>query len=244
MILELDCGNSFLKWRLWDSRKQAVSLRGRASDLDELVGQLATQPYPIARCRMVSVRGVEETSALVARLEMVTGVAPVLARSTMVLAGVSNGYAEYERLGVDRWLAVVAAYNRVRSPCVVIDVGTAVTVDYVQGSGVHIGGYIAPGLPLLRKLLTDNTGGVRYQAVEQTRAARSVPGVRTADAVERGCELMVRDFVSARIVAAEALLGKEVVILMTGGDAALAEGFAQVQFVEDLVFEGLAIACP
>ena len=64
-------------------------------------------------------------------------------------------------LGVDRWLALVAAWNMVRQPAVVADLGTAATLDFVAGDGRHVGGYIVPGPGLMAKALARDTARVR-----------------------------------------------------------------------------------
>lgn len=71
--------------------------------------------------------------------------------------GVRNGYAQPERLGIDRWAGLVAAYRRWGGGVLVADCGTAVTVDYVDCAGRHRGGWIAPGLALMRSALGAGT---------------------------------------------------------------------------------------
>lgn len=58
----------------------------------------------------------------------------------------TNGYREPQQLGVDRWLAMVAAWRRLQSAFCLIDCGTAVTLDFVDAAGQHQGGNILPGL--------------------------------------------------------------------------------------------------
>lgn len=79
------------------------------------------------------------------------------------MAGVRNGYADYQRLGMDRWLAIIGAYQLARGACLVLDLGTAITADYVNAAGEHLGGYICPGLPLMRGLLRTHTQRIRYE---------------------------------------------------------------------------------
>ncbi|MCQ3018825.1 pantothenate kinase [Pseudomonas tremae] len=247
MILELDCGNSFIKWRITTS-DHAVMVGGGVVDSDaallESLGKLPGVPFN--QCRLVSVRSADETAKLVALLIDAFSVTPVCAAPARQLAGVINGYEDFGRLGLDRWLALVGAYHLVRRACLVIDLGTAVTSDFVDATGGHLGGFICPGMPLMRNQLRTHTRRIRYYDVEAEKAlAHRVPGRATAEAVERGCSLMLRGFALTQIEIARGYWGADFVIFVTGGDAALvADVLPEARIVPDLVFVGLALACP
>jgi type III pantothenate kinase len=86
------------------------------------------------------------------------------------LAGMTTRYREPRQLGVDRWLAALAAYDAERGPVCVIDVGTALTVDVVTAAGTHIGGLIAPGPALMRASLSTATARLtspRFACVDE-----------------------------------------------------------------------------
>jgi type III pantothenate kinase len=169
----------------------------------------------------------------------------VQANGAPFLAGVSNGYEDYARLGLDRWLAVVAAFNLAQKACLVLDLGTAVTSDFVDASGQHRGGFICPGLPLMRSQLQLHTRRIRYSLVADALTSGWLPGRTTVDAVERGCALMLRSFAVGQVELAQEYFGKDFVVFVTGGDAPLIEDvIAECRLVPDLVFAGLALACP
>lgn len=247
MILELDCGNSFIKWRVIDREASGiVHASGVSGELDQLLEELLSLcAISISRCRLVSVRGDVETRLLTETIAGSLGVEVVCAAPSTMLGGVTNGYEDVQRLGLDRWLAVVAAYQLCRKPCVVIDLGTAVTIDLVAGGGRHLGGYITPGMALLTELLRTHTKRILYSA-EEARVALSdtSPGRSTSEAVERGCLKMLRSYIEDQIVCATQCFEQEPVTYVTGGDASLFTEARQVEFVPDLVFKGLAIACP
>jgi len=246
MILELDCGNTFIKWRLL-SDDQSTSSAGGVVDSDQaLIEVVREQAVQLRACRLVSVRSDEETAQLISQLEQAFAVECRAARSAVSLSGVRNGYEEYERLGLDRWLAVVGAYRLSRKAALVIDLGTAVTSDFVSADGGHLGGFICPGVPLMRTQLRTHTRRTRYDCDEAAKALENlVPGRATAEAVERGCLLMLRGFVSGQMAMAADLLGHDIDVFLTGGDAPLVmDVIPEARFVPDLVFIGLAIACP
>ena len=81
-----------------------------------------------------------------------SGAKPHFVTSSATYAGVGNAYKEPHRLGVDRWLALLAIKARGESAAVIIDVGTACTID-VMNNGQHLGGYIFPGIAVARDAL-------------------------------------------------------------------------------------------
>ena len=74
--------------------------------------------------------------------------------------------------------------------------------------------------------------------------ASAAPGRSTAEAVERGCRLMLRSYIEAQMEEASRWLGTDFQVYVTGGDASLLAGLAGINMVPDLVFRGLKIACP
>lgn len=245
MILELDCGNSLIKWRVL-AESQLVTAQGVVQDSDELLAAVVAEgPLSITFVRVVSVRSEEEVNRLVDLLRLAYKVEVAVAAPARVLAGVVNGYEEYQRLGLDRWLALVAAYKRSSGAVLVIDLGTAITSDFVGTDGFHRGGFICPGLPLMRSQLRTHTRKIRYSDDEgMCVCGSSLPGRSTAEAVERGCLHMVRGFVADQVSLATELLG-DFDIYLTGGDAAMVSDLLpRARVCSDLVFAGLALACP
>ncbi len=241
MILEFDLGNTAAKWRLL--RESSVVAQGRVNELAALDIRL---DEPVTAVRVASVRGEERERELTRWCAESLGVEPTFARSSSFCAGVSNAYKEPERLGVDRWLAVIAAFHRHPEGALVVDAGTALTIDLVDARGEHLGGYILPGLNLMQQSLRQDTARIRYT---ETRAPELEPGKSTAEAVANGAALAAAASVAAARVQARERLGGNCAALLTGGDAPLlmrllgekADDFA---YSPDLVLDGLVLACP
>ncbi|WP_077046806.1 pantothenate kinase [Pseudomonas sp. KK4] len=247
MILELDCGNSFIKWRVLDANARLVVGEGVVdSDLALLEALNGFDGLALNACRLVSVRTAEETGALISLLKDGFDVAVVCAAPVREMAGVRNGYEEFERLGLDRWLALLGGFHLAPGACLVLDFGTAVTADFVAADGEHLGGFICPGMPLMRNQLRTHTRKIRYGDLAAERALESlIPGRTTVEAVERGCSLMLRGFVLTQLELARSYWGKDFTVFLTGGDAGLvSEIVPEARMVPDLVFVGLAMACP
>lgn len=247
MILELDCGNSFIKWRVIRQELPVVVSGGVVDSDEKLIEAVSSTPeLTLRHSRMVSVRNAEETQKLAAAIAEAFGLETQCAISAKALAGVKNGYEAYERLGLDRWLALVGAYATVGKACLVLDLGTAVTSDFVSAGGEHLGGFICPGMPLMRGQLRTHTRRIRYDDAAAEEAHSSfAPGRSTAEAVERGCTLMLRGFAASQLELARQYWGDDFIVFVTGGDAELVKDVTPgARLVPDLVFIGLALACP
>lgn len=247
MILELDCGNTLIKWRVISRVGAERICSGLAESDEQMFAALEQQSgLNISHCRLVSVRSDAETQALIAKLSGAFSLQALCATPVQQLAGVNNGYDQFERLGLDRWLAVLGAYHLGQRACLVLDLGSAVTADFVAANGDHLGGFIGPGLPLMRSQLSAHTRRIRYDQRSAELALGGLdPGRSTAEAVERGCVLMLRGFAMAQLLQAQTRFPEGVEVFLTGGDADLVRDILPgAQFVPDLVFVGLAIACP
>lgn len=185
--LVIDAGNTRIKWTLFQG--------------DGIVDKWAQDSFDVQRCDhptqivLASVRAVAEDEALIAEIQTVLPDTPLRrVQSERQACGVQNSYAEPHRLGVDRWLGAIAAYKDYGGPVVIIDAGTAIKAEFVDASGVHLGGYIVPGLELMANSLIDKTAKIRYQDSEQTAKVGEIPH-STADAVQQGCLEMALGFV-------------------------------------------------
>jgi len=157
--------------------------------------------------------------------------------------GVRNAYANAEKLGVDRWAALLAAkQNYIGHPCCVIDCGTALTIDVVGADGQHLGGLIVPGLSMMRAALVDNTTGI-----EPSKNKESDEGLlfacNTEDAVERGTLSAIVATINNSVKNIEATVNADVVCLLSGGDGEMLLPYLSGNFIFDeaLVLKGLAI---
>ena len=226
--LDVDVGNTRTKWRHGDQT-------GVAAGLDAPVLSHAPQRVRIA-C------GAATISAVAKQFGEAYGVTPEFAATATSAAGVTCGYEQPASLGVDRWLAIIAAWHKAPGPLMVVDLGTAATLDFVDGAGRHLGGYIVPGLGLMPVALAQGTAGVR---VAGDLGAELDPGRNTAQAVRRGAMAMLLDFIEASCQRFEQAAGAATLFL-TGGDAVLvAERLERdARLVPDLVLDGLPLALP
>lgn len=245
MTLLVDIGNSRVKWaRLGPDG--IVGEQSAAAYADWSVAQWHHALFragPADRVLAASVAEDSTDAALVAAAQLAGGRAVQFVATTREAAGVRNGYADPELLGVDRWVAVIGAYARVRGACVVADLGTAATVDVVAADGSHLGGYIVPGPALMVAALLHSTSdlGARHAAGGVARSPQGFAD-NTRDAIERGGRLALAALVDRCVVDAGRREGRQPRLLVTGGAAAevLPHLATPAEHVADLVLRGLA----
>ncbi|MGI9284039.1 MAG: type III pantothenate kinase, partial [Pseudomonadales bacterium] len=163
-------------------------------------------------------------------------------------AGVINSYDQPESMGVDRWLAMLAAFNRHPRNICVIDCGTALTLDVVATNGKHLGGLIMPGIRLQQSALRQHTDKVIFS--KQPHSGELQLGTDTPSCVHNGSKFMLVGAIHEVLLHANQRLGAEVQCVISGGDAALLVPLLQPVLQEtiieapDIVLEGLQYAVP
>jgi len=234
--LQLDVGNSGAKWRLLQQGRVAARGRLLADDEQSRAALLDCTPVP-QQIWVASVAGPEAEAALGGMLAGRWGVEPWFARSTGRCGAVHNSYREPARMGVDRWLAMLASWQRVQGRVCVVDAGSALTVDLLSDSGRHEGGYIIPGPTLMERALLQDTGRVRF--AEEADYDLS-PGASTAEAVRHGIALAQAGALALAMDRAGVAPTR---VLFCGGWGETLMGLLARggEYLPDLVFEGLEI---
>jgi type III pantothenate kinase len=211
MILCIDAGNSRVKWRLTDSGKMLAQGAQLTSEVVEGKNIDFSDIKSLHEVRIASVAGEKIVEQLQEQMHQQFSVPVRLAAVSATLGELSCAYEDPQTLGVDRWLAIAAAHQQYQEPVMVIDAGSAITIDIVGPGGQHVGGYIAPGLRLMHDALWDNTSDVRV--VGSGAEQLWLPGKNTQQAVNKGCLL-------AAVSTIESLASQfPVRIVITGGDA-------------------------
>lgn len=244
MTLLLDIGNTRIKWsrlargRL--SRQRAVALRG---DGAAALAAILAEARPGEALAAVNVAGAGVERAL-RRAARAAGLPPpALLSSSRAAARVANGYREPWRLGADRWAALLGARAFSPAPACVVDIGTALTVDFLDAGGRHHGGYIAPGPVLMVDALLRGTRGIRRRASGPARPRRGRGWPRaTREALDEGSAEACAGLIARSADQARARWGASTRLLVTGGGVAALAGRlpADAVVLPDLVLRGLA----
>ena len=243
-FLAIDVGNTRLKWAQYASPQPGAVLLAQGAVFLETIDSLAETDWkalPPPSSMLGCVVAGEGVKRRVEEQLEIWDLEPRWVVSSREACGVSNGYDHPNRLGVDRWVAMIGARHRVLAqggprPALVVMVGTAVTVDAIDVQGHFLGGLILPGFGLMLRALEMGTAGLKAptgEAVDFPTNTSDALMSGGADALAGAVERMHR-MLCART-------GQEPALIMTGGAAVKLAPITQLPFetVDTLIFEGL-----
>ena len=237
--LLIDIGNTNLKWS-WLQSGERSPLEQAGYQADGVAAQAshywshAERPGQVV---VANVAGQQVEDELQRWVDSEWGITIELVTASAQQFGVRNGYTCPEQLGVDRWLALLAAHvdkGRSGSVCIV-DCGTAITIDMLAEDGQHQGGLILPGLSMMRQVMLDRT---------------QIPRIDLSDHIDLLAEDTASAIAAGSLHAAAALVERVAQqmspppkILLTGGDAARLYTAMKLKAEIDpeLVMRGLAL---
>lgn len=182
MRLLLDAGNTRLKWRL--ERKGIIidegwSVFGMDAPLAGIGGYLGS----VSRVGVSTVIHEDMQLRLASYLEREISGPVHFYWAEAQRFGLQNSYMDARTMGADRWHGMYGAWKHYKCACAVVDAGSAITVDYVDHSGQHLGGYILPGLKMMLKSLKNDAARIAFEAGDVSGVE---PGKNTAECVNQG----------------------------------------------------------
>jgi len=236
----LDLGNTRLKvaaWRPGEGLGEVQAWTHGAADFAPSMQRWLAGVQAGDRCWLASVAGPELTAAVAEALAN-HGNPAVRARPRPECAGVRIAYAEPSRLGVDRFLALLAAHARGDGPWLIVSAGSALTVDLLDAEGRHRGGVIAPSPEHMRSALAARFPALAFAGGEDGDFAGD-----TADALASGSIGAAAGLVERSHRKATRLLGVGPRVLLSGGGGQrLASALdLDTDMAPGLVLEGLAV---
>jgi len=243
--LLVDLGNTRIKWARFDGerlsapRAAAHSMWRAADYARRLFGGRA----PPDSMLVASVAGARLDRMLAAAARR-AGVRAQFVTVPRRAAGVTVGYLEPWRLGVDRFVASVGAHRLFDgTPTCVVGVGTAMTIDLLGADGAHRGGVIIPAPALMVDTLQRNTHGIRRRARGGALGASGLFGRSTRAATVQGSRYAAAALIDRAVEEARILLGRKPLVVLTGGDAGTVRPLLRSRSVAvpDLVLTGLAV---
>lgn len=234
MKLLIDAGNTRIKWGLTDGQNW-LRVGTLAVDQASTLPQLFADVQGVQQIWISNVAGEG-----VAQHIRDIGIGRQADRFHFIVAqkaqcGVRNGYSAPAKLGSDRWAALIAAWRMVRGACLVVNSGTATTVDTLSVTGEFIGGLILPGVELMQRSLNDATA-----QLSPAQGAYAAFPLNTADAlfsgaIQAGCGAIERQY---------ALLdGSDIPVVLSGGAASILQNHLNLPLhvVDNLVLQGLLL---
>jgi type III pantothenate kinase len=233
-VLAVDAGNTRIKWGLWDGRwigQGAASTH--AADALELAWRQLPVPQSVYACTVAGmpVRQWLEQWARAA------GAALHWVNSQSEQYGVRNAYGDPSQLGADRWVAVVAARHLVDGAALVVNAGTAVTINVLTGGGEFKGGLILPGLDLMAASLATGTARLPHASGRFAPFPTNTDDAIISGAVQAVCGAVER---MERLMMTQ---GEKPTIVLSGGQADVLQTHLErpARLIESLILEGLRI---
>jgi type III pantothenate kinase len=259
MNLLIDIGNQRIKWATSDQLGNLTESLDYQDNLEQwpdqvilthttglgtqLGGQFATLPTPDA-VWVACVSDCLIENEISGICESLWGLSPVFARSSASAFGIKNRYQDPELLGVDRWIAIIAAANFADGgPLLVIDAGTAVTIDLVNDNNEFMGGLIFPGLATMVSSLNSSTGLIREDIQLVPGKALEFVCKNTSTAVVNGAAISVVAGIDMAVHHYFSVYGEHSKVLIAGGDAGFIAGLSGHHMIvkPDLVLQGLSL---
>ncbi len=243
-FLALDVGNTRLKWAQYDAPAVGAKLLAHGAVFLENIDRLAEDEWrslPAPSAILGCIVAGDAVKRRVAEQMEPWDALPRWVVSSPGEAGLSNGYDHPARLGADRWVAMIGAHHRllargVRKPCLVVMVGTAVTVEAIDASGSFLGGIILPGHGIMLRALESGTAGLHVPTGE----VRDFP-TNTSDALTSGGTFAIAGAVQRMADNITRHCGEAPACIMTGGAGwkMVPSMSVEVELVEGLIFDGL-----
>ena len=242
--LFLDIGNSRIKWAHTNKSGYEYigveTLDDFLNSIDELFFESVSQPDAVYYSAVGCAKKIDEIKSAI---QSVWQLIPVQLSSQKSCCGLESGYDDFHLLGADRWMAMQGALSHTSDPFVVIDLGTAITVDPVI-DGKHLGGFIVPGLTSLRSALSKDTADLNLflePSIAEAENKASLLPTNTEMAILAGTMYMCASFLNQVITDLNTQLQTELKVFLTGGDAAQFQHLvdAKVFVEEDLVLQGM-----
>ena len=220
--LLLDVGNTRVKWGVFEDgriRKTGHIVQNKVKE-QGLAALTSRLPRAVDAVLVSNVAGPTFATRLSGVIGMHCQRDVHFAKTERQACGVRNGYRQPRRMGVDRWVAMIGAWAEIQGACVVVDAGTAVTIDVVDDDGQHLGGQILPGVALMSAALAASTSDIppAGHRVPAATSGLDIFGDSTAKAVRNGAWNAVVGAVERAITTLRSNAYDPVVVL-TGGDA-------------------------
>ncbi len=242
-MLLFDIGNTRMKWATLDGR--GISAQSAQVYLDWDVAKFSATVLDSVerpeRALVSNVGGARIAAVLSDSIRQRWGIEAEFVSTTAAACGVRNAYPEPAKLGVDRWLGVIAAHQRKKRLTCIVGIGTAMTIDGVDATGQHLGGVIVPGPDLMVASLLRNTSDIARRA-EQGSTSDALFADNTLGAIHQGSAHALAALIERAVTSMQERAGEAPSLILTGGFAPAIGRLIHLPYepIPDLVLQGLA----
>lgn len=242
MNLLVDIGNSRIKW----ARHNAAGMSAHQavfydkSDFTDLLDTGWKIISPPDRILVSNVAGKNVAAKLAHWVTKHWQMKPEFVEVTNTAYGVKNAYADISQLGIDRWLAVIATWNKYHSAACIVDCGTAITIDGLGDTGQHLGGLIIPGREIMQQALFQQTHAISEPGDVTVNSGFAN---NTAQGVVTGCSMAIATLIDRIVHDMCSEFAEKLTCVITGGGADDIINLVSYEFVHEphLVMQGLSL---
>ncbi len=246
MILLVDIGNTCIKWAVWDKKK--FTYLGQINHHSQSINATFQQAWQ-AMTTPVAVICANTAGNLVAEklqawIKSHWSLVCHFVKTSKKAQGITCAYAAPEKLGIDRWINLIAARHLHQAGAIaVVDLGTAITCDVLDANNQHQGGYIAPGYHLMQKslyeLLKKDPEKIPYEKSDHDLGL----GKNTEACLQAGVLQAVLGSVQHMVNFVKKIYGSDIKIYISGGDASIVKQLESLdyEYQPNLVLIGLAV---
>lgn len=240
-VIALCVGNTRTRGGVFHNDELTASQTWESTDVAGIVAGVQELATSLEQSSVVMATVNRSASdAIAIALEVAMGNGAILRIGQDVPIPLKHTLDDDSTLGQDRALNAIAAYEHAKQACIVVDVGTAVTVDFVDGEGVFHGGVIFPGLNMMLRALHQQTAALPVVRFADADKEQGILGKDTKHAMTLGVLSAVRGGIRAQSEATALFYGAYPQIVATGGDMGILEEEGLIEhFVADLQLLGV-----
>jgi type III pantothenate kinase len=246
MMLLIDAGNTRIKWALVDGEDWLLSSVMPAAEVGKLTqhiaGYLGSQSRSLHDIQQIWVSNVagEEVARQIRKIGAGKPLHPNFVVASKTQCGVHNGYFSPSQLGSDRWSALIAAWHLVQGKCLVVNSGTATTIDSLSEHGEFIGGLILPGVDLMQRSLVCATAQLKAGQGKYVPFPLNSADALYSGAIQASCGAIERQYALLNDGSAQ--------LILSGGAVALLQPLLNQELfsvppriLDNLVLQGLLL---
>ena len=239
--LLIDIGNTQIKIGIWSENGLIKCSKCNQKNFRKVIGKYKSTNFE--QVVYVSVVSNHLENSINNYLEKTFCIKPVRIKSSSSLLGVKNGYKYPSRLGDDRWCSIVGSYNLFKKPLILVDCGTAISIDCVDSKARHHGGYILSGFDGYRSSFDQayhlkNIKDYKIKKFTKTSIAKE-----TNQAIISGYIMMVNTVVERTYKDFSAKIKIKPIIIVTGsyGKEILSYSSLKLKHEPDLVLKSIGL---
>ncbi|RUO64885.1 type III pantothenate kinase [Idiomarina ramblicola] len=255
-MLLIDAGNTRSKFAWWNTSTDEIEILGAISHqswlndlsqplkdllLEVVSGRQIEREQQAIGCSVAAVQVMDTLNSSLAEL----GIKVAWQKTQAEQLGVVNGYrTQPERLGSDRWMALLGCHEQVKTNALIVDAGTALTLDWLSAKGQHLGGWIVPGRQLMLNALGQGTANLKGITIDDIERDGLAAGTNTFDGIAQGTEAALTGAIAQAIHLSESCFSQEPFeVVVTGGDGEHLMRTLSGKFrrYDDLLFKGLRL---